>query len=119
MKNLKIDSLYSFTTRSNYSEALIEQLAQSIDSTGGLLRPLIVYQTSPDDEGSEFEVLDGHIFYWAAVHADNTSISHVPCWVIDDLADMSDLLQQLEYIASIGTSTDIDDVQFLKLVGAE
>ena len=112
MKNIHLSQVFCNTPRTDYSETLIQQLAQSIDSCGGLLRTLIVDQSIVEEvKDNQFEVLDGHIFYWAAVHAEanNICLSHVPCWVIDDLADMDSILNQLEQIASIGCTIDPDE----------
>ncbi len=122
MKNIHISQLFCPTPRTEYSIALIDQLAQSIDSTGGLLRPLIVQQLVVDEhEDTQFEVVDGFIFYWAAVHAEenNITLSHVPCWVIGIFSDIEAPLQQLEYVNSIGWCMDIDDFESISLTGAQ
>lgn len=51
--------------RSNFNENELEQLANSILITGCLLKPLLLKQTSP----ISYELLEGHLEYWAAVKA--------------------------------------------------
>lgn len=112
MKNIYLDDLYCPVSRDNYDEKSIELLAESIDATGGLLRPLIV-KTLRVDQGqtAAFEVLDGFLAYYAAKHAEENNIllNRVPCWVIAEPDDLQFALQQLECIASLGCAVDDDD----------
>jgi hypothetical protein len=55
----------SVKPRETFDEICLEQLADAILQSEGLLRPLILKATQPE----HFEVLDGHFQYWAAVRA--------------------------------------------------
>ncbi len=57
-------SIRSDIAKSEFDESKIEQLADSILATDGLLRPLILKQT-----GLEFTVIEGHLEYYAVVRA--------------------------------------------------
>jgi hypothetical protein len=109
MKNIDLDDLFCRFPRSNYSDTLIEQLGESINAVGGLLRPLIVQTLRVGEfEGAVYEVVDGAIFYYAAMYAkDNCVLSQwVPCWVVAAPEDLEAALEQLEYIATCGCDID-------------
>ena len=112
MKNIALDDLFCRFPRSNYSETLIEQLGVSIDTVGGLLRPLIVQTLRVGEfEGAVYEVVDGAIYYYAAVYANDNSIllNRVPCWVLAEARDLEAALEQLEYIATCDCDWDVDE----------
>jgi len=60
-----VKEIRSEVSRSTFSETEIERLADSILEANGILRPLIVKQTSIES----YVVLDGHLEYFAAVRA--------------------------------------------------
>ena len=60
-----VKSITSNEPRSNFSEADLENLADIIIETGGIIRPLIVKMTGVES----YTVVDGHFEYYAAVRA--------------------------------------------------
>lgn len=58
-----VKEIKSDIQRSTFSEAEIEQLADLISESGGILRPLILKQTDIDS----YIVIDGHLEYYASV----------------------------------------------------
>ncbi len=60
-----VKEISSTISRSNFDENKLEQLANSILITGCLLKPLLLRQISP----MNYELLEGHLEYWAAVKA--------------------------------------------------
>lgn len=113
MKNIDLDDLYCPVPRSNYSNNQIETLALQIEATGGLLRPLIVECVTAEfleETFDYFEIHDGHLFYYAAKHAEenNLLLNRVPCWVIADSTDLDPVLAQLECLNTI--ACDVTDL---------
>lgn len=62
---IDVKEIKSDLPRSNFSEQEIDQLADLILEGSGVLRPLILKQSGIDS----FEVLDGHLEYYASVRA--------------------------------------------------
>ena len=60
-----VKSITSNEPRSNFSEADLENLADIIIQTGGIIRPLVVKVTGVEN----YTVVDGHFEYYAAVRA--------------------------------------------------
>ena len=60
-----VKEISSNVDRKNFSDTEIERLAQSILEVGGVIRPIVVRPTGIDS----YEVVDGHLEYWAAVRA--------------------------------------------------
>ncbi|MBD2242076.1 chromosome partitioning protein ParB [Nostoc sp. FACHB-888] len=60
-----VKSITSNEPRSNFSEADLENLADIIIETGGIIRPLVVKVTGVES----YTVVDGHFEYYAAVKA--------------------------------------------------
>ena len=60
-----VKEITSNVPRSNFSDTEIEKLAQSILAVEGLIRPIVVRPNGID----KYEVVDGHLEYWAAVRA--------------------------------------------------
>ena len=60
-----VKSITSNEPRSNFLEADLENLADIIIETGGIIRPLIVKMTGVEN----YTVVDGHFEYYAAVRA--------------------------------------------------
>lgn len=60
-----VKEIKSDVPRSDFSEELIEQLADEILECKGILRPLVLKQENLES----FVVLDGHLEYYAAVRA--------------------------------------------------
>ncbi|MEH2062888.1 MAG: ParB/Srx family N-terminal domain-containing protein [Nostoc sp.] len=60
-----VKSITSTELRSNFSEADLENLADIIIETGGIIRPLVVKMTGVES----YTVVDGHFEYYAAVRA--------------------------------------------------
>ncbi|MBW4454145.1 MAG: chromosome partitioning protein ParB [Nostoc indistinguendum CM1-VF10] len=60
-----VKSITSNEPRSNFSEADLENLADIIIETGGIIRPLVVKMTGVES----YTVVDGHFEYYAAVRA--------------------------------------------------
>lgn len=60
-----VKNITSNETRSNFSEADLENLADIIIETGGIIRPLVVKMTGVES----YTVVDGHFEYYAAVRA--------------------------------------------------
>ena len=60
-----IESITSNVPRSQYSEADLERLADQVLETKGLLKPLILKKSGFET----YEVVDGHLEYYAAVRA--------------------------------------------------
>lgn len=60
-----VKSITSNEPRSNFSEADLENLADIIIETGGIIRPLVVKVTGVES----YTVVDGHCEYYAAVRA--------------------------------------------------
>jgi hypothetical protein len=60
-----VKSITSNEPRSNFSEADLENLADIIIETGGIIRPLILKVTGVEN----YTVIDGHFEYYAAVRA--------------------------------------------------
>lgn len=120
MKNIDLDDLLCRFPRSNYSETLIEQLGVSISAVGGLLRPLIVQTVRVEEfEHSVYEVVDGAIYYYAAMHANENFIllNRVPCWVLAVPENLEAALEQLEYIATCGCDID-EELAIVTLKGS-
>ncbi|BDI18633.1 hypothetical protein ANSO36C_44350 [Nostoc cf. commune SO-36] len=60
-----VKSITSNEPRSSFSEADLENLADIIIETGGIIRPLVVKVTGVES----YTVVDGHFEYYAAVKA--------------------------------------------------
>ncbi|MEH2288391.1 ParB N-terminal domain-containing protein [Nostoc sp.] len=60
-----VKSIASNEPRSNFAEADLENLADIIIETGGIIRPLVVKMTGVEN----YTVVDGHFEYYAAVRA--------------------------------------------------
>jgi hypothetical protein len=60
-----VKSIASNEPRSNFAEADLENLADIIIETGGIIRPLVVKVTGVES----YTVVDGHFEYYAAVRA--------------------------------------------------
>lgn len=60
-----VKSITSNELRSNFTEADLENLADIIIETGGIIRPLVVKMTGVEN----YTVVDGHFEYYAAVRA--------------------------------------------------
>lgn len=60
-----VKEIKSNVQRSTFSETEIEQLADLILESGGVLRPLVLKQTDVDS----YTVIDGHLEYYASVRA--------------------------------------------------
>ncbi|MHC5823098.1 MAG: ParB N-terminal domain-containing protein, partial [Nostoc sp.] len=60
-----VKNITSNEPRSNFSEADLENLADIIIETGGIIRPLVVKVTGVES----YTVVDGHFEYYAAVRA--------------------------------------------------
>ncbi|MBE8999481.1 MULTISPECIES: ParB N-terminal domain-containing protein [unclassified Nostoc] len=60
-----VKSITSNEPRSNFSETDLENLADIIIETGGIIRPLVVKVTGVES----YTVIDGHFEYYAAVRA--------------------------------------------------
>ncbi|AVH72698.1 ParB N-terminal domain-containing protein [Nostoc sp. 'Lobaria pulmonaria (5183) cyanobiont'] len=60
-----VKSIASNQPRSNFAEADLENLADIIIETGGIIRPLVVKVTGVES----YTVVDGHFEYYAAVRA--------------------------------------------------
>ncbi|MFN6463813.1 MAG: chromosome partitioning protein ParB [Nostoc sp. DedVER02] len=60
-----VKSITSNEPRSNFSEADLENLADIIIETGGIIRPLVVKMTGVES----YTLVDGHFEYYAAVRA--------------------------------------------------
>lgn len=109
MKNIDLDDLFCSVPAANYDPKEIALLGESIDAVGGLLRPLIVQIVEPDGRGNRmFEVVDGFLPYWAAIHANenNMLLQQVPCWVLAEPGELQYALGQLECIASYSCVAD-------------
>lgn len=62
---LDIKEIKASSPRANFTEAKIEQAADLILASGGVVRPLVVKQTDIDS----YELIDGALEYFAAVRA--------------------------------------------------
>lgn len=60
-----VKSISSNIPRSNFAEADLDNLADIILESGGIIRPLVVKATGVED----YTVIDGHLEYYAAVRA--------------------------------------------------
>lgn len=60
-----VKNITSGITRSNFAESEIENLADLILASGGIIRPLVVKMTGVET----YTVVDGHLEYYAAVRA--------------------------------------------------
>jgi hypothetical protein len=60
-----VKSIISDIPRSDFSEADLEQVAELILETGGVIKPLVVKPTGAES----YTVVDGHFEYYAAVRA--------------------------------------------------
>ncbi|MBD2778583.1 chromosome partitioning protein ParB [Iningainema tapete] len=60
-----VKSISSNVPRSNFAEADLDQLADMILESGGIIRPLVVKATGVEN----YTVIDGHLEYYAAVRA--------------------------------------------------
>ena len=60
-----VESIISSVPRSHYSEAELDRLADQVLETKGLLKPLILKKSGFET----YEVVDGHLEYYAAVRA--------------------------------------------------
>ena len=67
MKHFLVDvaRISSEEPRSTFDSQMVERLADSILESGGLLEPLVLVASGPED----FKVVDRHLEYWAAVRA--------------------------------------------------
>ena len=89
-----VKEISSNALRSQFEEDRINNLADSILESGGLLRPLILKQVSID----EFQVVKGHLEYYAAVRArekDARAAEMVRAFVIPIKAD-DDVISKAE-----------------------
>lgn len=66
---LDIKEIKASIPRANFTEAKIEQAADLILASGGVVRPLVVKQTDIDS----YELIDGALEYFAAVRAGERS----------------------------------------------
>lgn len=62
---LDVKNINSHVSRSNFAETDLENLADTIIESGGIIKPLIVKQVGIDS----YKVVDGHFEYYAAVKA--------------------------------------------------
>ncbi|WP_237741530.1 ParB N-terminal domain-containing protein [Anabaena sp. PCC 7108] len=62
---MEIDGVTSNVPRSNFDEADLDTLADSILESGGILKPLVLKKIGFE----KYEVIDGHFEYYAAVRA--------------------------------------------------
>lgn len=60
-----VKSIISDVPRSNFVEADLDNLADMILETGGIIRPLVVKMTGAES----YTVVDGHFEYYAAVRS--------------------------------------------------
>ena len=60
-----VKDISSSVPRSHFSEATIDQLAELILACGGLVKPLVLKRTGLES----FEILEGHLEYYAAAKA--------------------------------------------------
>jgi hypothetical protein len=60
-----VKDIQSDVPRSNFSESTLEQLADSILASNGVVRPLVLKPTGVDS----YTILEGHLEYYAAVRA--------------------------------------------------
>jgi hypothetical protein len=62
---LDVKNINSHVSRSNFAETDLENLADTIIESGGIIKPLVVKQAGIDS----YRVVDGHFEYYAAVKA--------------------------------------------------
>jgi outer membrane biosynthesis protein TonB len=93
-----IKDISSDLPRSNFAEADLEQLATLILATDGLIRPLIVKESGAE----KYQVVAGHLEYYAALKAKEKNISKaemVNAFVINDKIQAS-AIEQLQLLTA-------------------
>lgn len=94
---VEIDNITSSVPRSNFTEADLEILADTILEAGGILKPLVLKKTGFE----KYEVIDGHFEYFAAVRAKEKNSAKgeiVNCLIITPEKE-KEVLQQIEVLA--------------------
>jgi ParB-like nuclease domain len=87
-----VKSIKSDLPKSNFVESELEQLADLILATDGLLRPLILKEIKPE----KYQVIEGHREYYAAVRAKEKNIAKaemVNAFIIDTSIQKSAISQ--------------------------
>jgi len=64
-----VKQIQSDVPRSTFSDAVLDEFANSILEAGGSLEPMVVRCIKPDFYEPVYEVVKGHFQYWAAVRA--------------------------------------------------
>ncbi len=98
--------------RSSFLEKEIEQLADLILESGGLLQPLVLKQTDLE----KFIVLDGHLEYFASVRAREKNPRQgemVHAFVITS-KDEAVIQKQVHFLRNLHESTDVPNEKLLK-----
>ena len=91
-----VKDISSSVPRSHFSEATIDQLAELILACGGLVKPLVLKRTGLES----FEILEGHLEYYAAAKAkqkDSRKGETVNAFVLAAKHE-SEILSQLELL---------------------
>ena len=97
-----IESVGSSQSRSNFSEANLELIADRIIESGGLLKPLILKKMGFE----KYEVVDGHFEYYASVRAyeKNPHASEVNALIISPEIEAA-VVKQVEALKGLLSQT--------------
>jgi hypothetical protein len=114
-----VKSIKSDLPKSNFVESELEQLADLILATDGLLRPLILRESGT----GKYKVIEGHREYYAAVRAKEKNIAKaemVNAFVID-ASNQKSVIDQLDLLSGsplVGETNATDSSQFDRLLPA-
>lgn len=99
-----IDSIHSSQKRSSFSESSLEKLANLILQIGGIIKPLILKKIALEN----FEVIDGHFEYYAALKAQelDPNCEMIRAFIITE--DQQDLIQQQSNLLNNNNSSTQD-----------
>ena len=101
---VEIDSVISSQLRSNFSETDLDLIADRIIDCDGLLKPLVLKKTGFE----EYEVVDGHFEYYAAVRASEKNPHQVEVNAVIVSTDNEEAaIKQAETLKKLGSSAKL------------
>jgi hypothetical protein len=98
-----IEFISSSQNRSSFSESKLEELAQLILQIGGIIKPLVVKKIGLEN----YEVIDGHFEYYAAVKAQeiNDNFEMIRAFIVSD-EQVQLVSKQLQLLYSLPSKTN-------------
>lgn len=109
-----VKSINSDVPRSSFVESDLEELANNILETDGLIRPLILRQTAPE----KYTVVEGHREYYAAVKAKEKDIKKaemVNAFVVNEKNERS-AIEQLKLLHDSPANIPRDRADTLEII---